>query len=86
MDIKTKCEIIEEFILNQSEIVAFSDDIEEFLELNDVGIPLAQSVSYNLASLTPEGEEMVEDTWMHMCALLAVDPNGEYEELNDMFY
>ena len=59
MDIKTKCEIIEEFILNQSEIVAFSDEIEEFLELNDVGIPLAQSVSYNLASLTSEGEEMV---------------------------
>lgn len=85
MNIKTKCEIIEEFIRDHAELPTENNHLLQFLEINDLGIPLAQSVCYGLTTLTPEGEEIIEDTWTDFCSLLSVNPNGEYDELSDMF-
>jgi hypothetical protein len=85
MDIKTKCKIIEEFVREHILNDRFDDEeVEAFLDFNDLGIPLAQSVSYNLATLTEEGESLVLETWLDFCILLEVDSANDYEDLEDI--
>ena len=55
----------------------------KFLIFNNVGIPLAQAVAYDLATLTKEGEFVLEETWINLCDLLNIDANEEYESLDD---
>lgn len=86
MDIESKCNIIEEFMRETTLHQAFEgDDVDQFIEFNDLGIPLAQAVSYGLATLTDEGQNLVEETWESLCSILDVDEEGEYEDLDDMF-
>jgi hypothetical protein len=86
MDIETKCSIIEEFmrehVLNE---LFEGDEIDKFISYNDLGIPLAQSVAYELATLTAEGKNLVEETWESLCAMFEIDHEGEYEDLDDLF-
>lgn len=86
MDIESKCDIIEEFMREHILNDKFKDeDVDEFLEYNDLGIPLAQGVAYDLAELTDEGETLVEETWNGLCKLFSADPYGEYDGLDDLF-
>lgn len=87
MDIETKCDIIEEFMRDHILDGQYGDDedVEEFLNYNDIGIPLSQAVSYSLAKLTTEGTVVVEETWLSLCNIFAVDPDGTYEDLFDFF-
>lgn len=86
MNIKEKCDIVEEFIRDHLLHNDFdSNDINEFIKYNDLGIPLSQAVSYELATLTKNGEFLVEETWVSFCQLFDVDPNGDYEDLDDFF-
>jgi hypothetical protein len=86
MDINEKCEIIEELMRDHIDNnLLDGNEIDEFVSFNNLGIPLAQSISYNLATLTALGEEIVEGTWVSMCELLEVDPNKDYQDLDDLF-
>ena len=86
MDIKTKCDIIEEFMRDYT-LHDESDEgyVDEFIQFNDLGIPLAQSVSYDLATLTSNGEFLVNETWLAFCLLFNVDPEGDYQNLDEFF-
>lgn len=85
MDIETKCSIIEEFM---REYILNDDydeyDVDSFLEYNDIGVPLAQAVIYNLANPTPEGSFLLQETWILFCEMLGIDPEGEYEDMDDI--
>lgn len=86
MELKAKCDIIEEFMRDYVFNNDFSsDDINKFISFNNLGIPLAQSVSYDLATLTKNGEFLVEETWLSFCELFDVNAQGEYENLDDFF-
>jgi hypothetical protein len=85
MDIEVKCKILEEFVREHILHDKFNDEeVETFLNFNDLGIPLAQSVSYNLATLTEEGEDLVNETWLDFCVLVEVDSKNDYEDLEDI--
>jgi hypothetical protein len=85
MDIQDKCDIIEQFMREHMLHEAFEeDDVEEFINYNDLGIPLAQGVSYGLTNLTSEGQVVVEETWEALCFLLEVDSTEDYESLQDL--
>jgi len=85
MDLETKCSVIEEFT---REYVLHDEhrdyDIEGFLEYNDIGVPLAQSVSYNLAMPTTEGVLVLQETWILFCEMVGVNPDDEFEDLDDL--
>lgn len=86
MELKNKCDIIEEFMRDyvlRGE--SHSDDIDKFVSFNDLGIPLAQSMSYELATPTKNGEFLIEETWLAFCEVFDVDPYGDYEDLDDFF-
>lgn len=84
MDIKTKCEIIEEFVRDHIDDYPLdSDDILTFIEYNDLGIPLAQAIAYDLVELKSEAISLIEETWSNLCEILGIDKDGEYENIAD---
>lgn len=84
MEFEQKCAIIEEvardFTIGELDREFFAD----FIIYNDLGLPLAQIVTYNLGTLNSEGKKVVEETWKGLCKLLEVDPELEYEDLDEM--
>lgn len=84
MEFEHKCVIIEEvardFTAGDLDIELFSD----FIIYNDLGLPLAQTVVYDLGTLNNEGRKVVQETWKELCLLLDIDPDEEYDDLDDM--
>jgi len=81
----TKCAILSNVLNNHSDDEALS----EFIENNDIGLPLAHSV--HIAEKMSEFEEeeiddldYIEDTWEQLCETLGVDKDGDYTSLADM--
>lgn len=83
-ELEIKCDIIEEFMRDHAyQNVEILDIVEKFIDFNDLGVPLAQAVSYKLAELTEEGITVVEETWIYFCEMMMIDPYGEYSNLDD---
>ena len=84
MEFEQKCAIIEEvardFTIGELDREFFAD----FIIYNDLGLPLAQIVTYNLGTLNGEGKKVVEETWKGLCLLLDADPDEEYFDLDDI--
>ena len=77
---------------NQTSILAdlwinFRDEGEfkDFLEYNDIGLPLAYYIHTDLVTPTDQAKMFVEETFNLLCSALGVDIDGEYESLNEMF-
>jgi hypothetical protein len=85
MDMESKCSLIEEFMREYRLNDQYEEyDVEKFLEYNDIGIPLAQSVSYGLATPTIEGKDLIEETWVLFCEMLGADFEDEFDDLDDL--
>lgn len=56
-----------------------------FFEWADLGLPLAYMVWMDFAKPTNNGRESIEEVWEVFCNMIDIDPNGEYESLNDAF-
>lgn len=85
MEIENICEIIEEFSRDYSSEELNTDFFSDFVNHNDIGIPLAQCIVYKLATPTDIGKQMIIDTWNNLCEILEVDPTETYQDLDDMF-
>ena len=77
---------------NQTSILAdlwinFRDEGEfkDFLEYNDIGLPLAYYIHTDLVTPTDQAKMFVEETFNLLCAALGVDIEGDYQSLNEMF-
>ena len=80
MDNRTKAEILVQFTQDN-----LNDELyEDFFDYNDLGIPMAISVMQDLVILTDEGENHLDETWKELCQLFGADPNGEYENIDDL--
>lgn len=85
MDIKTASEILEEFAKEFTTGDLDREFFSDFVIYNDLGIPLAQALVYNLANPTEEGESLILETWNNFCEILGVDPSKNYQDLDDVF-
>jgi len=79
MDYLDKSHIITEFTIDVD-----VNNHQEFFKYNDLGIPLAFCYSYDLCSLTKDGENTIEETWVNMCNELNANPTLDYDSLSDM--
>ena len=77
---------------NQTSILAdlwinFRDEGEfkDFLEYNDIGLPLAYYIHTDLVTPTDQAKMFVEETFNLLCAALGLDVEGDYQSLNEMF-
>ena len=68
-DFSSKCEILGSLWLDYGDDETFSD----FIEYNDIGLPLAYTVSAGLATATPQGELYINETWDLLVEALGIE-------------
>jgi hypothetical protein len=80
-DFSNKISILADLWINYRD----QDEFEDFVEYNDLGLPLAYLVSTELAAVTDGGKIYLEETFNLLCAALGLDLDGEYISLQQMF-
>ena len=80
-DFSNKVAILADLWINYRDEVEFQD----FIEYNDLGLPLAYLVSTDLATVTDGGRVFIDETFNLLCAALELDLDGEYNSLIEMF-
>lgn len=84
MEINEKAIIIEQFAKSFTSGYLDREFFSDFVIYNDLGIPMAQFVVYELGSLNDSGIKVLEETWRQLCELLELDPDEEYEDFDEM--
>ena len=75
-----QCAILADLWLNYKS----NEELEDFVEYNDLGLPLAYCIHTGLAMATEEGIPYVEETFNLLCTALELDPDADYIGLNEM--
>lgn len=78
MELKTKAQILVEFLNRYAQEEAFDD----FFAYNDLGLPLAVAVFNDLCELNDKGVSVLEETYTLLLVELEVE--DIYKEYNDL--
>ena len=79
-DFKSKCSILGALYSNYGQDPEFVD----FVEFNDLGLPLAYLTSEGLCDLSTDGEKYIEETWILFVQSLGIEDTG-FEDIDEMF-
>jgi hypothetical protein len=77
---ETKCAILSDLWLNYKD----EAELRDFVEYNDLGLPLAYLIHTNLVTVTEEGMPYVDETFNLLCTALGLDSDEEYTSLNEL--
>ena len=79
----TKIKILAEVSVEAS----WNNELVSFARYNDIGLPLAYLLNANLVEINKDkkqiAENFIEETWIELCNVFKVDPNGEYVDGED---
>ena len=75
-----QCNILSDLWLNYR----YDENFSDFMEYNDIGLPLAYAVANDVAKTTPTGESLIEETFSLLVAGLGLEDSGDFETLDDM--
>ena len=76
---ETKVSILADLWLNYR----WDEDFQDYIQFNDIGLPLAYSVSEGLSTPTEKGIAFVVETWRLLLEALNVVDSG-FENLDDL--
>jgi len=76
-----RCFILSDFWLNYKD----DEEFEDFVEYNDIGLPLAFMITEDIVKSTTVGEVYVNEAWELLCTALKIDSKQDYDSLEDMF-
>jgi hypothetical protein len=76
-----KCEVLADLWLNHRG----DSDLEDFIEYNDIGLPLAYAFAEDLAKPTALAEKYIEETYALLVEALEIPADYDYESLDEMF-
>ena len=79
-EFSSKCEILGKFYSNY----AAEKDFQDFMEFNDIGLPLAYFVSENLCEVSDDGVRYINETFDLFLASLELNDTG-FANLEDVF-
>ena len=79
-DFTSKCEILGQFYSNYRN----EKDFQDFMEFNDLGLPLAYFVSENLCEVSDDGVRYINETFDLFIASLEITDTG-FANLEDVF-
>ena len=67
--------------------INYRDDehFKDFIEYNDLGLPLGYLINTELAKPTDQGEMYITETFDLLCAALEIDLDRNYDSLSEMF-
>lgn len=60
------------------------NQFKEFAEYNDIGLPIAHLVHTGLCNMNKEAELYVEETYDLLVSAMGVDPEQDYQTIDDM--
>lgn len=84
MNTEEKCAILEQFSKQFTIGEIDREFFGDFVLYNDLGVPLASLIVYGLADATSEGQAIIDETWTHLCELLDLDPEDDYDDFDEM--
>jgi len=56
-----------------------------FFAFADLGLPMAYLASQGLVDIRPDGVRCIDETWETLCEVLNIDPDHEYQTVEEMF-
>ena len=62
----------------------WNSELEDFKKINDIALPLCYLAEMKLVDVLPTATTYVSETWEMLCKLLEVDPEGDYEDSDEM--
>jgi hypothetical protein len=80
MEFENKCEILADLWLNFRN----DSDIDDFVDYNDLGLPLAYLIHAELVVVLDDGMPYVEETYNLLAKSLGVDPDENFYTLQEM--
>jgi hypothetical protein len=78
-DFSNICRILADLYSNYADDPGF----REFIEFNDLGLPLAYMTTENLCDVTSDGEKYIAETWQLFLASLNLEDEG-FESLDEV--
>lgn len=78
-DFSNKVSILADLYANYKE----DPHLKDFVEYNDLGLPLAFLAVEGLAEITQEGSEYIEETWLLFISALDIEDTG-FEDLDSV--
>ena len=79
-DFSNMCEILGSLYANYKE----DEDLKDFIEFNDLGLPLAYFVSEGLAEVSDDGARYITETWQLFLASMDIQDTG-WDSLDQIF-
>lgn len=82
-----KCKILGDLWLYYREEVEGNEAWENFFAYNDVALPLAYLIAYDIALVSGDGqaEKFIDQTWATFCDYIEIDPEGWYRTIDEAF-
>lgn len=74
-----RCEILSELWMNYRD----NEEFEEFIEYNDLGLPMAHLIAEKLVEPTRQGEIYIDETFELLLDVLRIE-DEEYDSLSEM--
>ena len=78
-DFSNKVQILGEFYFTYRD----DKDLKEFIQFNDLGLPLAYLASEGLCEISEEGIGYINETWNILMGSLGIEDIG-FEDINTM--
>jgi hypothetical protein len=79
-DFRNVCEILGKLY----SVYKDDEEFKDFIEFNDLGLPLAYFVSENLCEVADDGARYITETWALFLAGLNLDDTG-FSNLDEVF-
>ena len=79
-DFTNMCEILGSLYANYKE----DEDLKDFIEFNDLGLPLAYFVNEGLAEVSDDGARYITETWQLFLASMDIQDTG-WDSLDQIF-
>lgn len=78
--IEKQAEILSDLWLNYRN----DEEFQDFIEYNDLGLPLSYAINSGIVPLTKKAETFVEETFTLMLAGLDIDEDTGFDSLDDI--
>ena len=79
-DFSNKVDILGDLFSNYKE----ESDFKDFIEFNDLGLPLAYLAREGLCEVSDDGERYIEETWLIFVKSLGIEDTG-FDDIEEMF-
>jgi hypothetical protein len=61
------------------------EEFEDFIDYNDIALPLAYAIQYDIVTITPKAQMFIEETWELLLGALDIGEDTGFDSLEDMF-